>query len=136
MGGGWAVWARSDLGRVIRSGACPDYCTDSNDAELAAIYAGLYLVTRNWPQVTAVLVRSDSQVALAYLEMSKPPRNAGARRLWRRIKDLLAQHPLRLRTRWVKGHADPNAGTMAYLNNQCDKLAKQARVGNARASSS
>ena len=31
------------------------------------------------------------------------------------------------RTKWVKGHLPTSAGTHAWLNNQCDALAKQRR---------
>lgn len=126
FGGGWAVWLRSSEGRLVKSGVCPPYVKDSNAAELAAIFAGIYLARREWPSTIGMLVRSDSMVALGACAPDAPlHQNPALRRLQQRIRHVGAG--IELRTKWVKGHLPSSTGTHAWLNNQCDALAKQRR---------
>lgn len=122
-GGAWAVWLRSSEGRVVRSGSCPGYVRDSNLAELSAIWAGIYLALRTWPETTAILVCSDCQGALAIAANHKPPKKSEAKRIWTMIRKALVKANTKLVPRWVRGHQDASAGTQAYLNNACDRLA-------------
>lgn len=125
--GGWAVWARSEYGRLVKSGPCPEYVDDSNDAELAAMYAGIYLISQHWPDTERILICSDSQTALEWV-LDKPRRKdrTGTNRLQKKIRHLCIKHRLSITPRWVKGHS--KAGTaQAYLNRRCDELAKAAR---------
>lgn len=121
--GGWAIWLRSNQGRIIEHGATPDYCDFSNEAELAAIYAGIYRGLTRWPQTTAILVRSDCRDALNLMENRHEAPTQSGRRLAKKIHDLQAQRGVRLIPRWVKGH---QRGTEvdAYLNNRVDELAR------------
>lgn len=126
FGGGWAVWLRSSEGRLVRNGVCPSYVNDANAAELAAIFAGIYLARREWPTTTGVLLCSDSMVALGACATDAPLHKSPAlRRLQKRIRAVAAG--VELRTKWVKGHLPTSMGTHAWLNNQCDALAKQRR---------
>ncbi len=130
QGGAWAVWVRSDRGRIVRRGRCPAWVRDPNLAELAAIYAGVYLALTRWRgSVRHVLVRSDSQwaVAVAAGEATKPPRKP-ARRLQRKLRALVEEHGASLECRWVPGHRPRQESTAAYLNDACDRLAKEART--------
>lgn len=120
--GGWAVWLRSDQGRHVESGPMPDYCTSSNDAELAAIYAGIYRAATMWPQAEVVLVRSDSDTALNWMARRHEASSPGSRRLVAKIRDLEKQHRLRLVPRWVQSHQRGNT-TDAYLNRRVDQMA-------------
>lgn len=128
-GGGFGVWLRSYLGRVVRSGRCPRYVKSSTDAELSAIYAGVFLALRAWPsRVAGVLVCTDCQAAI---DLARPgsalaPRKA-ARRLQRRLWALLDESHVELDLRWVKAHQKPTTSTRAYLNHQCDRLARRGR---------
>lgn len=128
-GGAWAVWLRCERGRLVRHGLCPPYVHESNAAELAAIYAGLYLAVSTWGDAVAgVSVRSDSRVALALADPEhRMATDGAARRLQKRIRRLLREHELALDCRWVRGHQPVHAGTHAYLNDRCDRLAKRAR---------
>lgn len=121
--GGWAAWLRSERGRIIRSGPTPDYCRHAYEAEIAAIYAGLYLVTRSWPEAEAVLVRSDCTAALHLMQRRREASHRGARRLATKIEGLRIAHGIKLVPRWVKGHRGGEQ-TDAYLNRRVDEMAR------------
>ena len=127
-GGGWGVWVRSERGRIVRRGKCPPYVTTSGQAELAAIYAGLFLALRAWgADVRGFFVRSDSQEALLYLDSKAPLSRARAvARLQTKIRGLI-RPGVDVHAKWVKGHQKRSTGTGAYLNAACDKLAKRGR---------
>ena len=128
VGGAWAVWLRSDEGRAVRRGVCPSYVRDSNAAELAAIYASVYIACRIWTSTTGVLICSDCQSALAAAEPSASLSAMPAmRRLQQRLRELASTKHLALRFKWVKGHQPMNASTSAWLNNQVDRLAGSTR---------
>jgi hypothetical protein len=127
-GGAWAVWLRCGAGRAVRQGTCPSYVRDSNAAELAAIYAGVYLACRIWPSTTAVLVCSDCRSALAAADPSASLASDPAmRRLQQRLRELANAERLDLRFKWVRGHQRASASTSAWLNNQVDRLAGSTR---------
>ncbi|MCG8424032.1 MAG: RNAse HI domain-containing protein [Proteobacteria bacterium] len=128
-GGGWAVWLRSGQGRIVRRGPCPPYVTSSYEAELAAIFAGIYLAANAWGAlVRGITVYSDCRAALEILTPEARPARAMAGRLQGKIRGLLNRYAVELETRWVKGHQPISAGTAAYLNRQCDRLANTARL--------
>jgi len=122
--GGWAIWLRSEHGRIVEDGPTPEYCQNSYEAELAAIYAGIYRTSRRWPMTAAILVRSDCQTALDLMENRYEARSGGGRRLATKIQELKARHDLRLIPRWVKGH-QRGSKTDAWLNNKVDELARK-----------
>jgi ribonuclease HI len=134
QGGAWGVWLRSDAGRLVRHGACPAYVHDATVAELSAIFAGVYLALRTWGErVRGVSVRSDSQNALALADANSPlARREHVRRLQLKLRLLLEEARVELDCKWVRGHQPAGAGTSAYLNRRCDKLARRARKANAR----
>ncbi|MGK3992125.1 RNase H family protein [Sorangium sp. So ce1024] len=131
-GAGWAVWARSVEGRVVRRGACPGYVKSSLEAELAAIFAGVFVACRTWgARVGGVVVRTDCQAAIHLLttDAVRPrtqKRWPGAMRLRAKIQDLVKERGIGLELRWVMGH-QPSNSVQAYLNRACDKLATKAR---------
>jgi ribonuclease HI len=129
-GGGWAVWLRSDLGRVVREGHCPRYVKNSTHAELAAIFAGILLSVRTWGRsVVGITIYSDSEPAIHPILPDAPPaRDPSMRRLQEKILDLAREEKIRLETRWVKAHLPASTSTAAYLNNKCDRLARKARL--------
>ncbi|MCU0691584.1 MAG: hypothetical protein MUF54_09295 [Polyangiaceae bacterium] len=128
-GGSWAVWLRSDQGRLVRSGPCPDWIGDSVAAELAAIFAGIYLAVRTWgPTVKTVLVRSDCQAALGLADCTAQlSRRPPLRRLQERTRAAVARGGICLMLRWVPGHQSARSSTWSWLNVRCDRLAKEAR---------
>lgn len=126
--GGWGVWLRSNRGRVVRSGITPHYVIDANEAELAAIYAGVFLAVRHWPETEAILVRSDSRTALSRMDDYRKARREGAKKLAEKIRELQKKHDVRLISRWVKGHRSGSAVDV-YLNNRVDEMAREAMQG-------
>lgn len=128
-GGAWAVWLRSDLGRIVRAGRCPPYVRDSCAAELAAIFAGVHLALRAWaPHVRGIFVRSDSLTALANADPTAPLRRpAATRRLQDKLRKLLGEHAVVLSCRHARGHRPSNESTAAFLNGRCDALARATR---------
>lgn len=121
--GGWAVWLRSDAGRIVRGGACPEYVAHAYEAELAAIFAGVHLALTQWPQTTAVLVRSDCRAALDIMRQQQRVKHPGARTLAGKIQALRTKKRTRLIPRWVKGHQHGEA-VDAWLNRKVDALAR------------
>jgi ribonuclease HI len=122
------VWLRSDAGRIVRSGRCPPYVTDANSAELAAIYAGVFLCLREWPPVRGIRVRSDSQAALFDADPNaRLARRPATRQLQTKLRVLLAERPVELSLSWVKGHQPADAGIAAWLNRNCDARAQKLR---------
>lgn len=134
-GGAWAVWLVSRQGRIVRAGKCPRYVKSSNDAELAAIFAGLWLAIQAWggdgpDTLEGVTIHADCQGALSLVDAGDArPKKGPAQRLHAKVHDLIAHHDLSLETRWVRAHQKAaDAGTAGYLNNRCDSLAKRART--------
>jgi ribonuclease HI len=123
-------------GRVVRSGACPPYVKSSLEAEVAAIFAGIFLSRRTWGDaVRGVVVRTDCQAAIDHLsaESLRPRlqrRQPGLVRLREKIHALIEQHGIELELRWVKGHQVTNTA-QAFLNRACDQLAGKARPATA-----
>jgi hypothetical protein len=119
------VWLRTEHGRLKRSGACSDSIRTSTNAELAAIAAGIQLALRTWGDTVQVIdVRSDCRAALAIAEGTGRARNATALQLHERIQRQLRQHAVELRCGWVKAHQPSGASRAAFLNNQCDAMAR------------
>jgi ribonuclease HI len=129
----WGVWLRSARGRIVRHGACPPYVRSANEAEMAAIFAGVYLARRAWgAAVRGLVVYTDSQAAVDFLSgealRARIQRTApGVARLREKIRAFSGEHGIELDLRWVKGHQPPNT-VRAYLNAQCDQLAGAARA--------
>ncbi len=134
----WAVWLRAEDGRMIRHGPCPPYVHDSTGAELAAIYAGVVLATRRWGRsLEGVWVRSDSRGALDLARPgSKTARVESHRRLQAKLHSLIEARGVAIDCRWVRGHQALAAGTQAYLNRMCDRLAVRERKQAAAAATS
>ncbi len=129
-GGGWAVWLRSDLGRVVREGHCPRYVKNSTHAELAAMFAGVLLSLRTWgDSVEGITIFSDSQGALEALAAEAPSdKDPAVRRLQDKIREVCRTEKVVVEGRWVKAHRDSSSSTAAYLNHRCDRAARRARL--------
>lgn len=128
-GAGWGVWLRSNLGRLVRRGPCPAYVHSANEAEMAAIFAGLYLAHRTWgAAVRGIWIFTDSQAAIHVLTADPHGKRStlGVARLRDKIRTFAEEHGIELDLRWVKGHQKTNT-QRAYLNGQCDRMAGAAR---------
>lgn len=124
VAGGWGAWCRSDLGRIIRSGPCPDYVETSVGAEVSAIYAGVYLAVSQWPSTRFVLVMSDCRAAMNHIK-NKNSSVPAARELHSKLYGVLGQR--RILMKWVKGHTEASTGP-GYLNERVDDMARDERV--------
>jgi ribonuclease HI len=130
MKGGWAIWVKSERERVIRAGPCPPYVKDNNEAELAAIFAGLHVLsTRSWfSDVGLVYVRSDCTSALRWMDVApSAARHPGGLLLYEKIKALRTAHPrCELDIGHVKGHQGRSTRP-GYVNDRVDVLSREAR---------
>src|SRR5438309_4046837 len=84
--GGWAVWVRSDLGRIVRNGPCPDFVHDSNSAELYAVYMAVKLTIETWGDgrdshgsdghpdwpVKGIMIHGDCMAIESFIDWSRP----------------------------------------------------------------
>lgn len=121
------MWLRSDVGRIVQYGKCPDYVRDSTDAELAAILVGLHVAIMKWPQTEGVKVYSDSTGAIHLASRgSNLAQKPSTQRLQLKIRNILDSYGVALKFQWVKGHRTDKT-VKAYLNGICDRLAKRAR---------
>src|SRR5262245_41450797 len=100
---GWGIWLRSARGRIVRQGACPPYVRSANEAEMAAIFAGIYLARRAWgAAVRGLVVYTDSQTAIDVLTRDAKRSAPGIARLRERIRAFSDEHGIELDLRWVK----------------------------------
>lgn len=120
--GGWAIWCRSDSGRIVKYGPVPSYVEDNNVAEFSAIFAGIHIIRTEWSQTTMIVLKTDSQAALNVINGDNEPWSTGARRLQQKVKTALGN--TKLRASWVKGH-QRGSSVPAWLNNKVDQLAKR-----------
>jgi ribonuclease HI len=128
-GGGWGIWAKSERGRIIESGRCPDTVTEAILAEMWAIVEGVQAIKQKWGEgLTGIHVKTDCQGAVTALKYrAKPCRRDDMRRIQERVRELLAPDT-RIMVRWVKGHQE-NKSTQAWLNNRVDGLSREHRRG-------
>jgi ribonuclease HI len=105
----------------------------ANEAEMAAIFAAIYLARKAWgAAVRGLVVYTDSQAAVGFLSgealRARTQQNApGIARLRERIRALSGEYGIELDLRWIKGHQRTNT-VRAYLNARCDQLAGAARA--------
>lgn len=129
-GGAYGLWLKSDWGCWVGRDKSPPWVHGSNCAEMDGLYAGMRIAMQRWGHhgVVGVLFCCDSQTALRWArgEGSAPKRPHDVRmvNLFRAWRD---HYGIRIRTKWVRGHQDPNKSTAAYLNDQTDRLANAAR---------
>jgi len=129
--GGWAVYVDTDKGRLVHYGACPDFVSCSNHAEIFAIYMGVSLAFREWgEEIHAFKIRSDSECALRHVK--KGPLKSRVRdremlkvRSW--IHDLFRKCGAQVITEHVKGHQDPSLSYDFAMNNKVDRMASMGR---------
>lgn len=128
-GGGWGIWAKSERGRLIQSGHCPDLVTESILAEMWAIVEGIQEIKKEWGEgLTGIHVKTDCQGAVAALKYrAKPCRRDDMRLIQEKVRELL-DPDIRIMVRWVKGH-QKNKSTQAWINNRVDQLSRRGRCG-------
>jgi len=124
--GSWAIWLRSEKGRIVKYGKCPAAVDDNNAAEMYAALVGITVALRDWGPLVGIQVNSDNQVVCSSLwPWSKDNRHPTIHRLQTAIRKLAQENSIKLRTKHVRGHQRPTH-TRAWLNNRCDRLARKA----------
>lgn len=121
-GGAWSVWLRSNKGRIIRSGKCPESVTDCTMAELYAALMGVTIARDEW-DADAVQINTDCSAVVD--AAGKGYRWLGRKEL-RQLQDKILRCGPKLRTKHVKAHTG-RTDTRSYLNQKCDDFANQAR---------
>jgi ribonuclease HI len=124
--GSWAIWLRSEKGRIVKSGKCPVAVDDNNAAEMYAALVGITVALRDWGPLTGIQVNSDNQVVCTSLySWSKENRHPTILRIQTKIRQIVAESGVRIRTKHVRGHQRSDH-TRAWLNNRCDRMARKA----------
>lgn len=129
--GGWGMWAASDMGRIVRGGViAPKFCSDSTHGELAAVFAGLYVVFKEWQGLTQVMVRSDNSTVAKLLGPSRS--TLPCVKSHPEIAELLTKidgvcGTTKIIPVWVKGHQVVSSRP-SFVNNACDRLARKYRI--------
>jgi len=137
----WAMWAKSNQGKVKNSGMCPIWVTDNNAAEIFAVYVAIKALLKKWnnseeAKVDGIYVISDSKTVCEALKFwlpnKKPNKNKVIRRAESRLHSLLKEANIKVRISHIKSHSKYNEDTMNskaghYLNASCDEMAKKMR---------
>lgn len=123
-GGAWSIWLRSDKGRIVRGGKCPETV---NSATLAEFYAAMMgvIVARDEMGAEAVQINSDCQAVVQGLGSGY---RWSSNKAIRKLQDKILRTKVRLRTKHVKAHTGQN-DTRSYLNRRVDRIASCQRVG-------
>lgn len=124
---GWGIWARSELGRIVKHGKAPTWIDDVNAAEIYAIVTGVGLIVEAWPDVVGVQVNTDSSTALRAVA-GKPTNGKTIERCARMLEDLIEKYKIVLRGKHVRAHGR-GKDVRTWLNNAVDRLAAKGRTG-------
>lgn len=130
-GGGWGCWVRDSNTRILRSGPCPDWVRNSQDAELcgvfSAIYTALTKLDSDWANILVIKTDNQGVARLFGWGRSKcTPRPGQQAELVEKALLLANEKRVRLIVAWVKGHRG-HVDTSAYLNTRVDQMAGEAR---------
>ena len=130
--GTWAIWLRSEKGRIVKSGKCPATVDDNNAAEMYAVLVGVTVALREWAvtdKIFGIQINSDSHVVCTALyQWSKPNRHPTIARIQTKIRAILTEQDIRVRAKHVRGHQRSD-NVRSWLNNRCDRMARAATKG-------
>ena len=129
--GGWGCWVRDHQTRILRSGPCPEWVRNSEDAEACAVFSAIFtaLTKLDAGNANIMVIKTDNQgVARGYgwKRSNCVPSNPKRAGLIEKALTLANEKQVRLVVTWVKGHRGA-VDTAAYLNTEVDKLAGVAR---------
>lgn len=142
--GSWAFWCKSDYGRLTLSGILPTDIEDIFQGEVYAICQGIYKALKNWPNIKGFYINSDNRDAMRFLEDPyREARPSGklyspvSLRLKKSFDKMIFENPedeimlvkkMDMNFRHVKGHQNSKRGVRYWLNNWCDKEARNVRI--------
>lgn len=131
VGGGWGCWVRDSHTRILRSGPCPEWVQNSQDAELcgvfSAIYTALTKLDSDW--VNIMVVKTDNQGVARWFGWGKvtcTPKPGKQADLVQKAIEQANEKQVKLIVSWVKGHRGEQ-DVSAYLNTRVDQMAGEAR---------
>lgn len=124
--GTWAIWLRSNQGRIIENGFCADYVNCSVSAEAYAAYMGIVMAITNWKDIEGIQLNTDSRPIQGLLYPSKNglSSNKIIAKLQVLIRTEVKDNKIKLRIKYVRGHQHDN-DIRTYLNNKVDELTRQ-----------
>lgn len=132
-GGGWGCWVRDSKTRILRSGPCPEWVSNSQDAELCGVFSAVHTaltgLDAGWANI--LVVKTDNQGVARWFGWrgtGSAPRGQEQMDLVRRTLQQANAQQVRLVVTWVKGHRSDLRDTSAFLNTQVDKMAHEARL--------
>ena len=124
--GTWAVWIRSNQGRIVLNGLCPKSVTNSLAAEAFAIHKGIAAIIEELTDVIGIHINSDClSLKTAFFPWGKDIKDKETLRIQTVVKKKIAENLIKIRFSHVKAH-QRNDNVRSYLNNKCDLLAKKA----------
>jgi hypothetical protein len=125
---GWAVYLRSEKGRIIKHGKCPSGLVNSTGAEFYAVLMGIEIALAEWGKFDGIFVNSDcTSVCRGLWPWSNASRNKDLAKIQNKIRKICADHGILVRTKHVKGHQNPKTGVRSFLNGKVDGLSRKSR---------
>lgn len=119
------MWLRSERGRVVKSGKCPDTIQDSMCAELYAIIMAMELALTEWKDTKGIQLNTDCKSLVDRLYPWSPPfPREDLESLRLKAREISDNAGIRLRVKHVKGHSHGD-GTRTYLNQQVDRISRK-----------
>jgi ribonuclease HI len=128
--GGFGYWAVSERTRKSGGGPFKSLCRNSGIAEMMAIVNAVHLAFVHGVALEgdAILAQSDCTAAITAFEGKRYSLQPDETMLVEGLTRLLALKKATIRFRHVKGHTNGDTPRL-WVNNLCDKLAKEGMRG-------
>lgn len=123
--GGWAAWAKSERGSLLKSGRFKDKMEGSYEAEMFAVANGIHAVTNSsiFQKGDDILLQCDNLGVIKTLRGDQGPKGARVREAVRVINEFTLDGG-RLITKHIKAHIGTKT-KRTWVHNECDKLARK-----------
>jgi len=124
--GGWGAWARSDRGMESGGGAFAVSPSNPEEAEGYALVNALHFAFRSGIAMPGdrIVAGVDNEGVLQLVRGERPASHDWQRLVLRHLERFADEARVRFDFRHVKAHA-PRRGGRNFVNNVCDRLAKQ-----------
>lgn len=128
----WSFWARSEHGRIVKDGRCPSFVSDSNSAEMMAVYKATVAILRKWGDsgIEGLLFNTDSKNAIYFLKYKSTAENSKSKkkneylRIRRELYVLLDKVECKIKFKHIKGHQRKSKNVRTWLNNTVDERSR------------
>jgi len=121
---GVAYWCRSDLGRLVGSKGIATGIANVQEAEALAVLFALRAVKASWPGFHFYIINVDNSSVIGALRQARPLSTDMGRKIISTCRMYLGHQ--KCSVKHVKAHTK-GTDVRSYLNDQCDRLSKQAR---------